>query len=123
MLWQGCRILSWRQSTKRCQKFEGLPEPGFRYLTFKVIERVNNKSSKKDFLAVLEADLRKKPKRNFAAQEMRRNWYYLRAAIKEVLQQKIHPGKIPYRIVAEYQRKMSSRTAVDFVFEEEEQLV
>jgi hypothetical protein len=83
---------------------------------------VNNKSSKKDFLAVLEADLRKQPKKNYAAQEMKRNWYYLRAAINEVLQHKIHPGNIPYRIAGEYQRKMSSRTSVDLVFEEEERL-
>ena len=119
----GLPNMNWRQSTKRCQKFEEPARPGFRYLTFKLIERVNNKSSKKDFLAVLEADLRKQPKKNYAAQDMKKNWYYLRAAINEVLQHKIHPGKIPYRIVAEYQRKMSSRTAIDVVLEEEEQLV
>ncbi len=118
----GLPNMSWRQSTKRCQKFEEPLGPGFGYLTFKLIERVNNKSSRRDFLAVLEADLKKQPKRNFAAGEMKKNWYYLRHAIKEVLQQKMHPGKIPYRIVAEYQRKMSSRTAIDFVFEEEERL-
>jgi hypothetical protein len=119
----GLPNMGWRQSTKRCQKLEKPLGPGFGYLTVKLIERVNNKSSKKKFLVILEADLKKQPKRNFAAQEMKKNWYYLRAAIKEVLQQKIHPGKIPYRVVAEYQRKMSSRTAVDFLFEEEEQLV
>jgi hypothetical protein len=119
----GLPNMGWRQSTKRCQKLEKPSGPGFGYLTFKLVERVNNKSSKRNFLTVLEADLRKQPKKNSAAMEMKKNWYYLRHAVKEVLQQRVHPGNVAYRIVVEYQRKMSSRTAVDVVFEEEEQLI
>lgn len=119
----GLPNMGWRQSMKRCQKLEKPLGPGFGYSTFKLIERVKNKSSKRNFLTVLKAELRKQPKRNFAATEMKKNWYYLQHATKEVLQQKMHPGKIPYRIMAEYQRRMRSRSAVDFLFEEEEQLI
>jgi hypothetical protein len=119
----GLPNMGWRQSMKRCQKIQERPGPGFGYSTFKLIERVKNKSSKRNFLVVLKAELRKQPKRNFAAREMKKNWYYLQHAVKEVLQQKMHPGKIPYRIMAEYQRRMNSRSAVDFLLEEEEQLI
>jgi hypothetical protein len=119
----GLPQMGWRQSTKRCQKLQERPGPGFGYSTFKLIDRVYNKSSKRHFLAVFKAELRKQPKKNFAAMEMKRNWYYLQRAIKEVLQEKMLPGKVPFRIMAEYRRNMSSRTSVDLVFEEEEQLV
>lgn len=119
----GLPNMGWRQSMKRCQKIQERPGPGFGYSTFKLIELVNNKSSKRNFLAVLKTELRKQPKRNFAAREMKKNWYYLQRAVKEVLQQKIHPGKMPYQIMVEYQRRMNSRSAVDFLLEEEEQLI
>src|SRR4029077_10179182 len=57
----GLPNMGWRQSTKRCQKLEEPAGPGFGYSTFKLIERVKNKSSKRNFLAVLKAELRKQP--------------------------------------------------------------
>src|SRR5262249_34693377 len=119
----GLPNMVWRQSMKRCQKLEKPAEYGFGYWTFKLIERVNNKASRRTFLSVLKIDLKKQPKRNFAAREMRKNWYSLQGAIKEVLPQRMHPSKVPYRIMAEYQRRTLSRTAVDLLFEEEEQLI
>jgi hypothetical protein len=119
----GLPQMGWRQSTKRCQKLQERPGPGFGYSTFKLIERVYNKSSKRNFLTMLKAELRKQPKKNFAAMDMKRNWYYLQRAVKDVLQEKMLHGKVPFRVMAEYRRYMSSRTSVDLVFEEEERLI
>jgi len=118
----GLPNMCWRQSFKRCLKLKEKPSLGFVYRSVQFIDQVRKKSSKRNLANTLEAELCRQPKANFAVQDMKKNWYYLRRAIEESVQQKSHPGAIPYRIFAEYRRKMSSRSAIDWLLEEEQQL-
>jgi hypothetical protein len=118
----GLPNMGWRRSFKRCLNLKERPSLGFGYRSVQLIDRVRKNSSKRNLVTALEAELCRQPKGSFAAQDMKKNWYYLRRAIEESVQQKMHPGAIPFRIIAEYRRKMSPRSAIDWVLEEEQQL-
>ena len=57
--------------------------------------------------------------------DLRKNWYYLSQAVKELMRQKAHPRhpisplELPYRIVAAYEQKRQSARATDLLFAEE----
>jgi hypothetical protein len=71
----------------------------------------------------VERFLRSSPRRDsYVLAELRQNWYYLRKSIESIEPQKLQPKSIPFRIIADYQRRLQSRTAIDWFFEEEEQL-
>jgi hypothetical protein len=54
--------------------------------------------------------------------EARKHWYHLRRAIDAVVEHRLHPGVLPYRIIAEYQRNRACQNSVDLFLEDEEQL-
>lgn len=118
----GLPTMGWRQSFKRCLNLKESPSQGFGYRSVQLIDRVRKNSSKRNLATALEAELCRQPKPSFAVQDMKKNWYYLRRAIEESVQQKMHPDAIPYRIIAEYRRKLSSRSAIDWLLEEEQRL-
>jgi hypothetical protein len=117
----GLPTMGWRQSFKRCLNLKERVTLGFEYRSVQLIDQVRKKSSRRNLVSALATELCSQPKASFA-QDMKKNWYYLRSAIEESVQQKMHPGAIPYRIFAEYRRKMSSRSAIDWLLEEEQQL-
>jgi hypothetical protein len=54
--------------------------------------------------------------------EARKHWYHLRRAIDAVVEHRLHPGVLPYRIIAEYQRNRACQNSVDLFLEDEGQL-
>jgi hypothetical protein len=118
----GLPYMGWRQSAKRCAKLERPFVQSFTYQVFLMISRALKKSSPRQLLVTLERYLRKRPKSDYTAAELRKTWYYLSAAIQSVIQSRNHPKAIPYRIVAEYQRRTTVRSQLDLVLEEEGQL-
>ncbi len=118
----GLPFMSWRRSSKRCSAIHSRAPYGFPYQLFLIIQRANKRSSRKKLLAAIRESLLKTRKTDFVGVELRRKWYYVRSAVDEVLRQRHHPGAIPYRILSEYQRRVSSPSQLDLVLEEEEQL-
>src|SRR5262249_52881370 len=118
----GLTYIGWSQSAKRCAKLERPFVQGFPFQLFLFIHRDLKKSPPGQLLVVLERYLRKRPKTDYTAAELRKMWYHLSAAVHAVIQNGDHPKAVPYRVVAEYQRRTSVRSQLDLVLEEEGQL-
>jgi hypothetical protein len=72
---------------------------------------------------VVKSKLQKcKEKSDYCVLEARKHWYHLRRAIDAVVEHRLHPGVLPYRIIAEYQRNRACQNSVDLFLEDEEQL-
>jgi hypothetical protein len=65
--------------------------------------------------------LRTKDNENLV-RKLRDEWYYLRTAIEAVHSTKPPRGALPYRVLAEYCWRSSTRSRYDQVMQEEEQL-
>jgi hypothetical protein len=121
----GLPFIGWRQSAKRCRKWECAMANGLTYGMFNIIRRIVNSCPSRNVL-VRHAEQWLRSKRSsdpHAISQLRQNWYYLRRAIESVLKSKPHPRPLPYLISAEYLRKTTVRTAADLLFEEEERIV
>src|SRR5262249_42422831 len=119
----GLPYMQWRQSSKRCGRMQCPIVGGSSYQLFRMLDKVNRASSSAEgILNAVENRLQNSPKPDYIAADLRRNWYYLRAAINAVVEQRPHPHSIPFRILSEYQRRMQSRTSIDLVLEEEHAL-
>jgi hypothetical protein len=57
-----------------------------------------------------------------AVRQLKSEWYYLRTAIEAVYFAKPATVALPYRVLAEYCQRSSTRTRFDQVMEKEEQL-
>lgn len=121
----GLPFIGWRQSAKRCKKWESANANGFTYQMFKIIGRIVNSCPSRTGLVTHAGQwLRSKRSSNpHVISQLRQNWYYLRRAIEAVLRSNPQPKALPYLISAEYLRKTSRRTAADLLFEEEERIM
>jgi hypothetical protein len=120
----GLPFIGCRQSLKRCQKWK-CEAGGMTTDLLSVIGRIVESWKAKTALKLharswLEQNHRYKPA---AQSELRREFYYLRRAIDEVLKTTPRRKFLPYLITSEYQQKVSIRTPVDLLFEGEEQIV
>lgn len=118
----GLPFITWRQSTVRCMKIK--LEQGMRYSMFQELTRALANSPHTATEAVKQVKthlLRIKGNENLV-RKFRDEWYYLRTAIETVYPGKPPRGALPYRVLAEFCRRTSTRTPYDQVMEEEEQL-
>lgn len=116
----GLPDMLWRQSSKRCAAMKCSIANGSSYQLFKMVRRANQStSSSQEVLDTIQKRLLNSRKNDYVAAELRKNWYFLCAAVSAAMGQKPHPHSVPYRILAEYRRRTRSLTAVDSVLAEE----
>jgi hypothetical protein len=120
----GLPFIGWRQSAKRCKKWESANANGYTFQVFNNIRRmVDSCPSRTELVGHAEQWLRSKRSSDpYAISQLRQNWYYLRRAIESVLKSKPPQRALPYLLSSEYLRKTTVRTAVDLLFEEEERI-
>jgi hypothetical protein len=117
MAMAGAPFLSARVSCERCSSLNALAEPGHTYRMFLAIQAV---------LADPPGDVRESieqmsdyllaPKRAQLPHiaELRRSWYFLRCAIRSNRYDGRYPrGVLPFRIFAEYQRRVERQSQSD----------
>lgn len=122
MAMAGLPRVSARVSCERCSAWKHMTRPGHAYLMFQAIENAFKKppaeeeTAREKMRAHLMGPLRKNQDH---IAEMRRNWYFLNAAIESVYPTHCYPrGSIPYRIFAKYKGLMMARSSVDILLAE-----
>jgi hypothetical protein len=120
----GLPFIGWRRSAERCQKLE-TQVVGRATDLLKVIKRIVESWNPSVALTVyasrwLQLGNRYQPT---AQSELRKEFFYFRRAIDEVLKTKQRRKVLPYLITTEYQRRISCRSPMDALFEDEERIV
>jgi hypothetical protein len=121
----GLPEMGWRQSAKRCSRHKARLPDGPIYWLFKLIRRASSELEfpQTPLREMVKAKLQKrKGKVNYQALEARKAWYHLYRAIDVVVEQRHHPGALPYRIIEKYRQNRQYRNSVDLLLEEEERL-
>jgi hypothetical protein len=98
---------------------------GIVYQRFSIVAKVvaQPASSTEEVVQKMRAHLLDKAThKDFAYEELREFWYYLKCAIESVRAKEPHSGALPYRIFASYQRRTSVRSALDMLHEEKNRL-
>ena len=118
----GLPFITWRQSTARCAEIPAAQ--GLRYSMFQELTRAfaNSPSTAAEAVEQAKAYLLQIKGNENLVRKLRNEWYYLRTAIEAVYPTKPRRGALPYRVLAEYCRRSSTRTRYDLVMEEEERL-
>ncbi len=123
----GLPFIGWRQSDKRCSGHKLTPKSshGIVYQRFLIVAGVvaQPASSTDEVVQKMRAHLLDKAThKDFAYEELRDYWYYLKCAIESLYVKNPHSGAMPYLIFAEYQRRAATRSALDLLLEEENRL-
>lgn len=123
----GLPYIGWRQSANRCKKHPAPGLDGQSMQVFKTIDRiVRSNVRRSDLLAHAERWLRtQKDKKSLGISLLREKWYYLRWAIKTVLEAgpRVQTRELPFAIAREYWKRVGRPSNVDQLFEEEERIV
>jgi hypothetical protein len=121
----GLPLIGWRQSVKRCGKWERTTA-NIAYQVFKTITAIVNSCPRRDALPKhAEQWLRVRRRKSDAISELRQNWYYLRFSIEAALQEKpvVISRALPFKIASEYKRRKAKPSALDELLQDEEQIV
>jgi len=107
----------WRQSMARCGRFKGGASQGLTYTQFLLVAKAlkHPLTNVEEAVEAMKARLLKAKSQDVKTlNTLAENWYFLRRAIETAFQGK-HPSKeeLPYRIFAEYQRRIASRAPMD----------
>jgi len=123
----GLPYIGWRQSANRCKKHPAPGLDGQSMQVFKTIDRiVRSNVRRSDLLAHAERWLRmQKDKSSLGVSVLREKWYYLRWAIKTVLEAepRVQTRVLQFAIAREYWKRVGRPSNVDQLFEEEERIV
>lgn len=123
----GLPAIRWRQSMARCINSEKAVLHGLTYGRFRfVVDALKHRGAdleeavegmKARLLQAKGEDVRR-------LNELAENWYYLRCSIESVFQAERPPaGALPYRVFAEYQRRIASQAPPDTLLAEKEIIV
>jgi hypothetical protein len=118
----GVPEVSWRRSAEKCKTLPPANPFDQVFEEFRHVERALKSPPKDEKSAVEQVKkylLKKTTESDYAAQELRKNWYFLVEAIRAVYQQKAPKSAIPYRVYAEYQRREAVQRPVDRVLARE----
>lgn len=123
----GLPFIGWRQSDKRCSKHPLQPESshGIVFQRFSIVAKVATQpaSSVEEVVQKMRAHLLDKAThKDFAYEELREYWYYLKYAIESEYAKRHNLRVMPFRIFAEYQRRIATRSARDMLLEEKNRL-
>jgi hypothetical protein len=118
----GLPFITWRQSTVRCTK---IPiAQGLTYSMFQELARAfaNSPRTAAEAVKQVKAHLLRSKGNESSVRKFRNEWYFARTAIEAVYSTKPPRAAVPYRVLAEYCRRSSTRTRYDQVMEDEERL-
>lgn len=130
-----------RQSALRCSALRYQKEPGQAYKAFLLADKVWRKRKgssashyldlfrkavcnlPKNQLIEIPGEQMKKMVENWFRRFLTENWFYLKNAIKQAMQDYEHPGKVPYLVVAKFYENMAKpRFPIDVLTATEQQL-
>lgn len=120
----GLPEIGWRQSFKRCKDWTCPLENGSAFRQFKMLSAALAKPCDGSVSTVerIQRVLLRSKTHDHAVSDFKQYWRSLRLAIEESEQKSQHHPPLPYRIMAAYQRRIISRSALDIFLEEEERL-
>jgi hypothetical protein len=122
----GLPYIGWRRSMSRCSKWSVEDFGGGPYKATETISRiVQSCQVRSELIASAEQWLRaKSPTKSRAITELRESWYYLKEALKSVLQEpKISRRALPFRIVQVYYRMKQHPSPADLLLAEHSRIV
>lgn len=120
----GLPMIGWRQSAKRCAK---RPCPGLNGISIQVFETIrlmiNTCARRSDLVRHAEQWLRTRlGTKSVVVRQLQQDWFYLRWAIKTVLEAGSRQRDLPYAISREYWKRKREPSSTDRLFEEEERI-
>lgn len=121
----GVPFIGWRQSAKRCKKWESAGEKGVSFQVFEIIRHIVTSNSRKSEL-VRDAELWLRNRRSGESAgmaDLHKNWYYLRRSIQTELDKGTRSRNLPSAISKEYWRRKSTPSTVDLAFVEDDIIV
>ncbi len=122
----GLPYMAWRQSFKRCMRWDCSIANSVEYREFKIISVFLRSDVRAESLAermrlyMQRKKLDKETKAPVA--QLKQNWHYLGKAIERIEKEDLPSDAVPFRIMAEYQQFYQSHTPVDAILAEEERL-
>jgi prefoldin subunit 5 len=121
----GVPFIGWRQSVKRCKKWESAGEKGVSFQVFEIIRRIVAANARRaELVRDAERWLRNRRSGESAGMaDLHKNWYYLRRSIQTELDKGTRTRNLPSAISKEYWRRKSNPSAVDLAFAEDEIIV
>jgi hypothetical protein len=120
----GLPSIGWRQSAKRCRKFPTPNGPSTLGMYKAMCRAIAACSQKADLLKHVEEWVRATPPSKCAeVRFLREKWYYLKRAIQSITAKGLEPGEDRAQaIIEEFLGRLSDRSPVDRLFENEEQI-
>ena len=120
----GLPFMGWRQSMKRSLSEQCRVANSVAFRTFRLIDAAvrSCRSEHKELALGIRDWLQRSQKSSYELEQLRRNWYYLRQSIEFCLAQKHHPKATSFRVTAHYQKRISVRSNLDLLLEEEMQI-
>ena len=118
----GLPYMGWRQSVKRSQPHKPLGANGAAMQIFNTIRRIVESCPRKSEMVQHARQWLEHPvyvsQKSYGVTELRRDWYYLRSAIKKVLEADTRTRELPYAIAKEYDDRKAQASNVDRLLEE-----
>jgi hypothetical protein len=123
----GLPFIGWRQSAIRCTKHPASGSNGMSMQIFDTIRKIADSCTRRsELIQHAEGWLREKRNiKSLGAKELQKKFYYLRWAMKAVLEAetRVTSRELPYAITREYWKRVTHPSNVDSLFEEEERIV
>ncbi len=120
----GLPYIHWRQSMARCVRIKGTASEGLTYLQFLFVAKALKRppACPEEAVDRMKTHLyQAKGKNVIVLNALAENWYFLWRAIEQVFQASRQPQEeLPYRIFAEYQRRIASQAPLDRLLAEKE---
>lgn len=108
-----------RVSCEQCGKFGINPPDGIAFNVFRIIDNAIQESVRDlgHTIDSMRARLLYGPDCHLdGAEQLRNNWYFLESAIRSTLRDtKAQPGSFPFRIFAEYQKRLSCQSTIEML--------
>jgi hypothetical protein len=121
----GLPFIGWRRSVERCRDIEAAGANGGSLQIFDTITRIIRSCARRSELVKhAERWLKDQGKTDsYGVTDLQEHWFYLRWAMKTVLEAKIRTRDLPFAIAREYDRRKTHPSNVDLLFAEEERII
>ncbi len=120
----GLPFIGWRQSSLRCAQQQAQGANGGAMQVFDTIRRIVASRTRKSLLVDHAGQWLKSQRgsKSFGVTELKKNFYYFRAAIEMVLKSNPRGRDLPYAIAKEYWERKNHISNIDILFAEDEAL-
>jgi hypothetical protein len=121
----GLPFIGWRESVKRCSALKGATSNGPHYEMFQCVRRIIKswKVERGRLTDHAKHWLRTRPSRSPAMRQLTEKFRYLLSAIETSLESTSDREQLPFRVTAEYMRRVTRPEAIDLIFEEDERVI